>query len=173
MPLVSPGREEVVMDNPAAMLIDNALVAVAPAASVTRTVKLDVPEDDGVPLITPPPLEIGPNPAGSAPADNDQVNGAVPPAATTVWEYAAPTVPPGNDEVVMLIAEATTIESALVVVAPTESVTRTVKLEVPEADGVPLMAPPLVMGFIPVGSAPDAKDQVSGPVPPVAATVWE
>ena len=71
----------------------------------------------------------------------------------------------------MLGAEATVIVSDLVVVAPTASVTRTVKVKGPVAAGVPLRTPALVMGLIPVGSVPPAIDQVSVPVPPDAAIV--
>ena len=44
---------------------------------VTRTVKLDVPDAVGVPLITPPPLR--PRPAGRLPEASDHAYGVVPP----------------------------------------------------------------------------------------------
>ena len=72
-----------VIDGTAAITIDSTLDAVAPTASVTRTVKLDVPAVVGVPLMTPP-LVMGLSPAGSVPADNDQVSVPVPPVAAIV-----------------------------------------------------------------------------------------
>jgi len=80
---VLPGRDGVVIVGTAAIVIVSALVAIAPAPSVTRTVKFDVPAAEGVPAMTPAPV-IGLNPAGSDPADNDHVNGAVPPVADMV-----------------------------------------------------------------------------------------
>ena len=83
MPTVSAGNELVVMVNAAAIVTDSALAAVAPTASVTRTVKLNVPAVVGVPLMTPP-LVMGLSPPGSVPADNDQVGVPVPPVAAIV-----------------------------------------------------------------------------------------
>ena len=53
------------------------------------------------------------------------------------------------------------------------SVTRTVKLKVPVAAGVPVIAPVFWLRFNPVGSAPEVRDQVYGPVPPIAARALE
>ncbi len=54
MPEVAAVREVVVTLTPtAAMLSDSAFVVVAERLSVTRTVKLEVPEPAGVPLIVP------------------------------------------------------------------------------------------------------------------------
>ena len=64
---------------------------------------------------------------------------------------------------------------ALVVVCGTgvpESVTRTVKLEVPGVVGVPEMTP-LLLSVNPVGSAPLASDHAYGLVPPLAARLAE
>ena len=73
----------------------------------------------------------------------------------------------------MVIANAAAIvrDSALVVVAPTPSVTRTVKENVLAAVGVPLRTPALVMGLIPGGSPPPTIAQVRVPVPPDATIV--
>jgi hypothetical protein len=75
----------------------------------------------GVPEITPVAL-TRPSPAGNEPADTDQVTGAVPPDDTRVVEYATPAVVLGSELVVIVGAAATVIENALVVVAPTPSV---------------------------------------------------
>jgi hypothetical protein len=66
-----------------AIVIENALLVVAARLSETPTVKLAVPAEDGVPLMTPV-VEFSASPAGSAPTVMDQVYGAVPPAATKV-----------------------------------------------------------------------------------------
>lgn len=53
------------------------------------------------------------------------------------------------------------------------SVARTVKLNVPAADGVPVIWPvEELIGFKPVGREPALILQVRAPVPPEACTVW-
>jgi hypothetical protein len=52
-----------------------------------------------------------------------------------------------------------------------ESVTWTVKLEVPAVVGVPEITPPELKES-PAGSEPDASDQLYGVTPPAAASVW-
>jgi hypothetical protein len=64
------------------------------------------------------------------------------------------------------------MESALVAVALTLSVTLAVKLEVPPVVGVPVIAPVEATRESPAGRLPEASDHVSGVVPPVAAIVW-
>jgi len=59
-------------------------VAVREPLSVTRTVKFDVPEFVGVPLITP--AVESDNPGGNVPTVTAHVNGAVPPTAVKVVE---------------------------------------------------------------------------------------
>ena len=54
---------------------------------------------------------------------------------------------------------------------PTEFVALTVKLNVPVAVGIPVIAPLVAFRFRPVGSAPFPIDQVIGVVP-VAASLW-
>ena len=66
----------------------------------------------------------------------------------------------------------TVIESGRVVLAPTPSVTRTVKLVVPAADGVPPITPVLALMLRPAGSVPTEMDQVEVPVPPDETTAW-
>lgn len=74
----------VVIDGVEAIAIDKALDAVAFELSVTSTVKLKVPGAEGVPLITP--VVANDNPAGSDPADIDQLNGSEPPDRASVVE---------------------------------------------------------------------------------------
>ncbi len=82
-PTVPSGNAAVVITGTALIMIDNACSSNAAAASSTRTVKLDVPAVVGVPLMTP----VAPSstrPAGKAPTEIDQFNGAVPPVAVSV-----------------------------------------------------------------------------------------
>ena len=67
----------------------------------------------------------------------------------------------------------TTMLNALVPVCTgiVESVTRTVKLKVPAAVGVPEITPVPALSDRPVGNEPLARDQVYGGVPPEAASV--
>ena len=66
------------------MVSDNALVTVADALSVTRTVKLLDPAVPGVPDIVPPVARL--NPAGSVPLATDHEYGGVPPEAPSACE---------------------------------------------------------------------------------------
>jgi hypothetical protein len=166
-------RDVEVIVGAAAMTRDKALDAVAPTLSVTVRVKLKVPPDEGTPLISPV-LAVKFSPPGSDPPASDQVNGAVPPARAITAEYVIPTVPCDSDVVVTDNAEAIAIDNpGDNAVAPTLSVIRTIKLNVPSADGVPLMVPVLVERVNPVGIAPDITDQAKGEVPPVASIVCE
>jgi hypothetical protein len=83
---------------------ERALVDEAPLAPVTRTVKLEVAAAVGVPLRTPVADRL--RPAGSVPAETDQLYGVVPPVAASDWLYAVPTVPPGSEVVVTVGATA-------------------------------------------------------------------
>ncbi len=67
--------------------------------SVSLTVKLKVPEDVGVPEITPV-VALRTSPAGKEPALIDHVYGVFPPVAVSVAVYAVPALPPGRDVVV-------------------------------------------------------------------------
>jgi hypothetical protein len=134
--------------------------------------KLTVPAVVGVPEIKPL-LKFNDRPAGKLPRDTDQAKGAEPPETATVWEYAVPTVPPGNDEIEMVGANAIEIESTFVSFAPTASTTCSVKLNNPAAVGVPEIAPVLALRLSPAGSGPGDNDHVNGCVPPVTAAVWE
>ncbi len=52
-----------------------------------------------------------------------------------------------------------------------ESASRTVKLLVPAVVGVPEMPPVLGLSVNPAGKVPEARDQVSGVLPPVPTRV--
>jgi hypothetical protein len=71
--------------------------------------------------------------------------------------YAVPTVPLGNEAVVMVIAGQPMVNvNALVIVCPAEQlpVACTVKVDVPADVGVPLMRPVVVLKVNPAGSVP-------------------
>jgi hypothetical protein len=58
----------------------------------------------------------------------------------------------------------------MVALAPELSVTCAVKVDVPAAEGIPVMLPPALSNR-PAGSAPAVTAQLYGDVPPVAAKV--
>src|SRR5215813_10408075 len=97
------------MDSAAATVIEKPLDAEAPTLSAARIVKLKGPDVVGVPVMAPVP-ESRLSPVGNDPV-TDQARGAVPPVAATACEYNVFTVPPGNDEVLIATAGATTMES--------------------------------------------------------------
>lgn len=145
-------------------------MAVRPSASVIRTVKDDDPMAVGVPDSTPvDAFKVAQ--AGRAPSDTLHVNGATPPDAARVWEYAVPVTPDGIEVVEIAGADAATeMVSACVVVREPPSVTRIVNdatVLVVEV-GVPETTPVDVFKVIPAGSAPEATAHVYVPVPPVA-----
>ena len=150
----------------AAMLMLSACVAVAgvEAESVAFTVKFAVPATVGVPVIAPVPA-FSVKPVGREPVVIDQVTAPVPPVAPNVALYAEPTVPPGKLVVEIANGELTVIVRAFVAVCAgvPESVAFTVKLAVPAAVGVPVIAPVLALSVSPAGSAPEAMDQVTAP----------
>ena len=134
------------------------------------TVKFDVPAVVGVPLVTPP--ELKDSPAGRLPLWRDQLYGVTPPVAARVWEYATPIWPAGRLEVVTDRSTGITIDRAFVAVSAGvwESVTLTVKFEVPAVVGVPEITPPELKER-PAGRVPESSDQLYGVTPPVAASV--
>src|SRR5689334_11021061 len=120
----------------------NCWVALRDAVSVTRTLNVNVPALAGVPEITP----LNANnvrPPGSEPADKNQRYAGVPPTAVRVTLYPAPTDPLGNVvDVVIARLEATLMVNCLVAVTEALSVTCTVKLNTPDAEGEPPIEPP-------------------------------
>src|ERR1035437_3605558 len=71
--------------------MDRGLVATAPPASVTRTMKLQVCVMEGAPLMTPPEDSV--SPLHKLPAAKSQVYPVRPPVTERACEYKAPTVP--------------------------------------------------------------------------------
>jgi hypothetical protein len=123
----------------------------------------------GVPESTPP-LDRD-RPFGTAPDGADHVYGDVPPATLKAWEYAAPMLPCGSDDaVVMARAPVIARLNCMLLVAALESLTCTVTKHEPAVVGVPEITPALDRDN-PPGSAPDAMDQEYGGVPPVALRV--
>jgi hypothetical protein len=128
------------------------------AESVTRTVKLNVPKAVGVPLIVPVPERVRPPGSGPDPDARVHVKVGVPPVEARDCKYELATVPDGSVAVVITRgAGAMTRVSAFVTdwgVGLPASVTRTVMLNVPKADGEPLMVP-AAERVKPVGRGPD------------------
>ena len=84
--------------------------------------KLKSPAVVGVPVRTPPGVKL--KPVGNTPEVTDHVNGAAPPEDCKAKEYAAPTLPVGNGDVVtMESAVLIVIERACVAVRDPASVT--------------------------------------------------
>ena len=84
--------------------------------------KLKSPAVVGVPVSTPPGVKL--KPVGNRPEVMDHVNGVAPPEACKAREYAAPTLPVGNGDVVTMESEVLiVIERACVAVRDPASVT--------------------------------------------------
>ena len=88
----------------------------------------------------------------------------MPPLATTVAEYAFPSEPPGKEVVMITRPPATfiVILSGFVAVSRgvEESVTLTVKLDIPDVVGVPEITPVLGVSLSPAGKVPTEIDHV-------------
>src|SRR5271165_4368389 len=152
---------------------DAVAVAGVVCESATCTVKLAVPVAVGVPEISPEVERV--SPTGRLPETTDQVYGGTPPEAASEALYGTLTEPEVNEDVVIDRALLTTMDllaMSTAAVGVCESVTWTLKLEVPNAVGVPLITPAALM-LSPGGSVPDASDQVKGCRPPVAVKVAE
>ena len=83
-PTVVDGRLAGLTVIAALIVTEYACSAVAPTVSVAVTVKLNVPPDDGVPVIAP----VDPfrdRPVGNEPAVTANAEAPVPPVAPTVW----------------------------------------------------------------------------------------
>ena len=152
-PIVAAGRLAGVTAIAALTVTVYAREPVAPTVSVAVIVKLNVPAALAVPVIAP--LELfSDKPVGKLPADTLNVIAPVPPVVVTVWLYARPAVVVGNDAGLTAIVELTAIEYACAAVAPTLSVAVIVKLNVPAALDVPVIAPLDAFNESPVGNAP-------------------
>ena len=126
---------------------------------MTATVNVElgtgVVVDVGVPVISPV-AEFKLRPVGSEPAEIVQAKGEVPSLTVKTWSYGVPRLPFGSEAVEMAnVRAAASIEMLSAVVADAggvaESVTFIVKLEVPAAVGVPVMAPVLASKASPAG----------------------
>jgi hypothetical protein len=114
------------------------------------------------------PVDDSVRPVGSDPEVKVQVYGPTPPEACRGAEYGAPIVPPGRvPETVTpvttaIVSDAVTLKGILL-----ESMALTVKLDVPAAVGVPVMAPFDAPRLSPAGSEPVAMLHTNGAVPPL------
>jgi hypothetical protein len=102
----------------------------------------------------------------------------VPPLASNAVEYVLPTVPEGNELVVICsgLPAATMLKPmdcvALCAISVLESVTWKVTLETPAPVGVPEIVP-VVERVRPAGKEPELTLQLYGVTPPVADNVAE
>jgi hypothetical protein len=96
--------------------------------------------------------------------------------AVAVYVAVVPSFTEDGPTIAMLLnvagAAAIAMERAFVEERPLAPATRTVKLEVPAAVGVPLIAPEEAFSVRPAGRLPAETDQLYGVVPPVAVSVW-
>ena len=145
--------------------------------SVTLTVRLVVPATVGVPL-TVQLFGASVRPAGRVvPPVMVQVYGPVPPVTPKGWLYGVPVEPfgrvganvnPPPPPFVMVMLRGPLVVSC----GFEESVTFTLKLEMPAVVGVPLTVQPAGVSVNPAGSDPVVMVQVYGVVPPVTPITW-
>jgi len=148
-------------------------VAAVPMPLLAVIVIGKAPEVAEVPLsvAVPLPLSMKVTPAGSAPVS---VNAAVGKAVeVTVKLPGVFTVKATLLALVMLGCWSMVMVKPFVAVRPSASVTLAVIIEVPEAVGVPVIAPVEAFSSRPFGSVPVLMLQVSGVTPPAAASVAE
>jgi hypothetical protein len=122
---------------------------------VARTVPVNVPATVGVPLMTPPELNV--SPVGNAPLVTEKVGEFV---AVYVNVYAEPAVPFGGGPFVIDgAAGAIVMLKFCVASGAVPFVAVTVPANVPVDVGVPLIAPP-ELNVNPVGKAPLVTEKV-------------
>jgi hypothetical protein len=119
------------------------VAGVGDALSINSTVNWNVPAWLGVPLIVPVVVPIGNKPGGNVPVV-DQEYGGIPPPPARVWLYTSPIAPLASPLVVIVSgARSTASVKDPVCVTPLESVTVTLKVELPGDEGaVPVKTPP-------------------------------
>jgi hypothetical protein len=107
----------------------------------------------------------------------DHEYGVVPPVAATVAEYGTVAIPSGSEDVPITRGAGVTVKvrfAVAVCAGEPESVawnTRGVALTA--GVGVPLIRPDDALRVRPAGKVPEVNCQVTAPVPPVYARVWE
>lgn len=167
--MITPaGNDVVVMSSAGAVIVilsaAVAVFAVGVSESVTITVKLVVPTNGPVGFPVMAPVEpFSERPAGRLPTLMDQVYGVIPPVAARVWLYDVPITPAARLVVVTETGGFTAMlrfAVAVFAVGVSESVTVTVKFDVPAVVGVPLIAPVLELSISPVGNDPVVTAQV-------------
>jgi hypothetical protein len=184
-PTVPLGSDAVEIDSGGALLPEAATVIDSTTdwvcAGVPESVTEKVMDEPltaavGVPEMTPV-AAARVKPVGRAPLVIRQVYGAVPPEAANVAAYVAPTVPFGNEVVLidtggMLAAIVSVNTTDWVWAGVPESATEKVIDELlTAAVGVPEMTPVAAAKVRPAGNAPLVIRQVYGALPPDAAKV--
>jgi hypothetical protein len=128
----------------------------------------------GVPLIRPDDA-VRVRPAGKVPEVNCQVTAPMAPVAASVWEYGVPTTPFGSDVVVIVNWAMVRVRFPVAVCAGVpESVALKVNgVALAVAVGVPLIRPEDAFSVNPAGRVPEVNCQLTAPLPPIDASVWE
>src|SRR5271165_919618 len=160
MPTVAVGKSPtvVITSGAAVTVIDRFAEAEAGgfSASLTFTVKLAVPRAVGLPEIAPV-TGFRLSPAGSEPCVIDQVLGGIPPDAASFTEYETSAVAAASEVVVTVSGSTVTVIDRFAEAEAggfSESLTCTVKLVVPPADGMPAIRPVVGTSVSPGGSEP-------------------
>jgi len=116
-------------------------------------------------------------PVGSRPLWMDHEYALVPPVAASVAEYGTVAIPSASEDVVIVSGADATVKVKFAVAVCTgapESVTLNPSgVALTTAVGVPLIRPDDAFRVRPPGSVPEVNCQVTAPVPPVDASVWE
>lgn len=172
VPTVPFGSVPLLMERPAGLMVT--VMVPDPFCgglplSVTETIPVLVPGPVGVPVTVQSALRV--RPAGRLPDVSLQVYGPVPPKTGTLPVYVDPVVPDGSvpptdsvpEVIVMLSGPVTELAGFAESVACTETVL------VPATVGVPVTAQ-FAARVKPVGSVPEASEQLYGPVPPDTPT---
>lgn len=136
---------------------ENVALVVSEVASVTCTVKVELPAAKGIPEMVPNLRRA--KPAGKEPAEIDQEYGGVPPMARNACQYGIPAAAAGSgDKVVIKNPGRPVTENVALTVAAAVSSTSTVKLKVPVANRAPVRAPDALSAR--PGGRPPGADQL-------------
>ena len=142
----------------ALIVSENCWLTLCAEASVTFTVKFEVPIAVGVPLSAP--AEESDIPAGRDPADTVKTNGASPPEVLMLALYGVPIVPAASVDVVIESVAAFTVSvNCREAFCAEPSATCAVKAKLPTTVGVPERTPP-EESVTPAGKLPAETDQV-------------
>jgi hypothetical protein len=156
---------------PTVMLVAKLAVCAGFEESETCNVNAEFPFAVGVPVIAPVDA-LSERPAGRLPVEIDQVYGRMPPVAVGRNEKSVPTLAAGSVALPIARGATTLIVSghAKDFGGVFESVTVTVKEDVPTVVGMPVIAPVEAFKASPEGNVPLETAHVNGNTPPLTVT---